>query len=341
MANLITGQMSAFSHTYAGEEVTELFLKPLFKNEDVLNRYRVMTDVVGKRNIYLRGVAAKIIQKITGCDTADRGAMAITDKTIETEKLGIRLSQCEDEFDGTIFERVWQRRGADRQDLTGTETERVIIDWMQDGLERDIPRLLWWASTAASNVDWKQFDGWLKKMVDTTGTLGKKIDITTYETANALDTDGALKVFRQMWKDAPQELRDFGKANLRFYVTPGLIDNYEDTIEDKGNDYGSRAMLGDVPTQAYKRIPLVEMGAWATDIDDADNPIKASLNTTSSNIAVLTVPDNLIIGIDETNAANANRAKVWLDDNKDKLRAKLDWQMGAQLLHEKLIVFAC
>lgn len=330
-----------FSHVYNGDEVLDLFFKPTVATEEVFNRYRVMPNVVGKSNIYLRGIAEKILKKITTCSFNAKGQLEITDKTIEVHPVAVHLEQCERAFDGTVFEKAWLNQGTDRTDLTGTVVQELVEQFIADGLERDVPRGLWWNKVGAADADYDYgFNGWLQLFLADTAAIGFVLDISTFETANKLDVDAAAAIFQELIEGQTAASRKFGKDLLRLYVSSSILDNYKRTLRASGTDFGATIQVNGIDRPAFDGYQIIEIPSWDVDMDDAGNPTVGDLNTTSNSLVILTTPENLIIGIDSQNAAGGNDAVIWYSLDNQSLRAVINFQYGAQILHESLFSVA-
>ncbi len=330
-----------FTHTYNGDEVLDLFFKPSVATEEVFNRYRVMPNVVGKSNIYLRGIAEKILKKITTCSFNSKGQLELTDKTIETHPVGVHLEQCERAFDGTVFEKAWLNQGTDRTDLTGTVVQELVEQYIADGLERDVPRGLWWNKVGAADADYDYgFNGWIQLFLADTAALGFVLDISAFETAGKLDIDAAASIFQALIEGQTAASRKFGKENLRIYVASSVLDNYKRTLRASGTDFGATIQVNGIDRPAFDGYQIIEIPSWDVDMDDAGNPTVGDLNTTSNSLAILTTPENLIIGIDSQNAAQGNDAVIWYSLDNQSLRAVINFQYGCQILHESLFSVA-
>lgn len=332
-----------FSHTYNGEEFIELFLDPIVKTEEFLTAYRVMPDVVGKRNIYFRGESEKIVRQHSGsCNSTEKGSVSITDKVIETCDMDTFFGECFTTFDATIFEKEWLKTGTPKSDMTGTPVMDVMEDFIKEGMKRDIPRFLWWASSAtATNEDFKTcVDGWFKLMTDSTGSLDQFVDITGVETTGALNTDGAITTMETLITNRSAKFRSVPKASLRWYMSSSAVENYKQTLRDSGTDFGEEITVNGIDMPAFDGIPIIEMVAWDADFADANNPLSSVLNTTGGNIIILAFGDNFIVATDSTNATQGQDALIFYDPKDDKVYARGHFMLGMEIFQLSLIALA-
>lgn len=334
MANSVT---TSFSHTYNGREfLTELFYKPQEGGQDVFGIYKVM-QVVDKTNLYIPGNLSKILRKYTTCGFSQQGSLAISDRTISTAKVKSNLEECEDAFDGTIFEEAI-KLGVDIDDLQGTIVEDILRTSLMRGLESDIPRITWFADSASASTDYDQFDGWVELIQDSSGSVGQYFDMNTdsnIEVTGAMVADGAITLFRNMYENQAKTLRAVDRGAKKFYVTSSIMDNYLTTLEDTQNERGQLNLEDGSTIVKFRGIEVVEVKGWDTHLADSDNPQATAVGV---NMCVLTTPDNLIVGADVMSPSN--EVKTWYSDDDEVIRMKVKFKLGAQILHPELISFA-
>lgn len=316
------------SQVYQGEHMVELFLQPILMVDDYVDNFRVIPNVVGKKTIYFRGQASKIMKKITDCSTTDKGSISITDIVCESFDVGVRISECWSTFKDTVFEKAWLKKGTPKHDMTGTEVETIFIDFIREGMRRDIARVLWWGLATSASEDWDWFDGWIQCMLDNSTDLGAIIDITDFETANALDDDAAIDIFTALTEQAPTTLWQLGKQNLRIYCTRSLFHNYAASLRGTmQTDLAFETVINGVKKLAFDGIPIVVLPELDEDLADADNEIAPLLNTTSNSMAILTTPENLVITLDGFNQ-KGNDAEIYYSRDEDKLKGKVNTMLG-------------
>lgn len=334
MANSVT---TSFTHTYNGKEfLQELFYKPQEGGQDVFALYKVM-QVVDKTNLYIPGNLSKILRKYTTCGFSQQGTLAISDRTISTTKVKSNLEECEDAFDGTVFEEAI-KKGVDIDDLQGTVIEDILRQKLMDGLASDIPRICWFADAGSGSSDYDQFDGWVHLIGDVSGSVGQYLDMNTVaaiEVGGVLVADGAITLFRSMYENQSKTLRAVDRSQKKFYVTSTIMDNYLTTLEDTQNERGQLNLEDGSTVVKFRGIEVVEVKGWDTHLADASNPQAAGVG---ANMCVFTTPDNLIVGCDVLSPMN--EVKSWYSDDDEVIRMKVKFKLGAQILHPELLSFA-
>src|SRR3989337_1976752 len=156
MANAVA---KTFSHTYAGQEANEIFLRPAFVSPVLQSYARVIPNIANKRNLYLAEELRKITRKYTGCGFTPVGSLALTDKVLEVTKVRINLEQCFDEFISTYWEE-FLTKGTQNPDLTDVEFFKSLIqERVKTGLTNDVFRIVNFAKSGAASADWDMFNG--------------------------------------------------------------------------------------------------------------------------------------------------------------------------------------
>jgi hypothetical protein len=340
MANVA---QTSFSHDYNGREVlTEIFYKPQVDVPAIEGLYRVISTV-DKTNIYLPAKLTKMLRKYTTCGfSAAGGTMTIADKTISTEKIKANVEQCADEFTDTIFAEVI-KTGVNVDDLSNTIVDEIIKTQFIKGINSDIHRIAWFAvDSTASNIDYRQFDGFFQRFIDASATItsARFIDLqaTAFESTATgdLNVDGAYGAMKQMYEKSTEMLKVMSAKDKRFYVTHTVYDNLLTTYEDTQSSTGLLRLIDGVETLTFRGIPVIAMPEWDTNLADTDNPLKTTIG---KNLIVYTTPDNLIIGTDVTSPSSEFRVR-YNDDDDEKMKVVAKFKLGTQFVHEDLLVVA-
>jgi len=339
MANVA---QTSFSHDYNGREMlTEIFYKPQENVPAIEGLYRVISTV-DKTNIYLPSKLTKILRKYTTCGfSAAGGTMTISDKVISTEKIKANVEQCADEFTDTIFAEAL-KTGVEVDDLSGTIVDTIIKRQFVLGVNSDINRIAWFAvDSSATNIDYRQFDGFFQRFVDASATItaDRFINLanTSFESSNGnLTTDGAYGAMKQMYEKATPMLRSMAARDKVFYVTNTVYDSLLTTYEDTQSSAGLLRLIDGVDSLTFRGIPVVAMPEWDTNLADSDNP---QASVIGDNLIVYTTPMNLVIGTDVT-SPSAEFKIHYNDDDSEKMKVVAKFKLGVQFVHEDLLVVA-
>lgn len=339
MANVAT---TSFSHTYAGRELlTEIFYTPQEGVPSIESLYRVI-DTVDKTNIYLPATLSKILRKYTGCGfSAAGGTFAITDKVISTEKVKANVEECVEAFADTVFYEA-AKRGVAIDDLSNTVIDEMIRRQFVKGLTSDIHRIYWFADANDADADWNQFDGLISLFLDNSAGIGAdcfvNADSTSFETSDALATDGAKGLMKQLYEAADPTL--LAMADKKFYVTKTVYDNLLDTYEDLNSSAGLLRMINGSMELTFRGIPVVQVPEWDLHLADSTNPhYTGSGLGIGSNLIVFTSPQNLVIGTDVSSPSSEFKIR-YADNDEETMKITSKFKLGAQYVHDKLVCLA-
>jgi len=337
MANIVT---TSFDYTYDGQLLTQtLFYKPTEAADNVFANYRVFNGVKTKIQLHLPGSLDKLLKQYVTCGfSADGTATPITNRTLEVTKMKVNVEECADAFFGTVFEDEALKAGVSITDLSGTIVEQVMMTLVLDAVARDMARQMWFNDDVAASADYNAYDGWIEIFKNESANLGQYFDMNTdanIEVAGALVVDGALVLLRNMYENQSKVLRQMPREQKKFYVTATIVDNLMTTYEDTQSSLGLMLLQeGNTSVLKFRGIELYEVPGWDTQLADVDNPQAAFVG---DNMAVLTIPDNLAVGVDTT----SDNLRIRSDDDDDEV-LKVIWKIkqGAQIIHPELISFA-
>ena len=333
---------ASFTHTYAGKEsIREIFYQPEENVPTVESMYRIM-DVVDKKNVYIAQDLRKILRVYSTCGfTAAGGVFTLTDKTISTEKVKVNMSHCVDQWVDTIFAEE-MRTGVDVDNMQGTVIDTVLKNQLFKGIRSDIHRIVWFATAADADADWTHFDGFIQLFLDSSATIGASCfvdsDGTSFETSDALATDGSLGLLKQLYAAMSKALRMMN--DKQFYVTYTVYDNLMDTYEDTQSGVGLLRLIDGTTQLSFRGIPVVPVPEWDINLADSTNPhYTGSGLSIGSNLIVLTTPQNLIVGTDVSSPSNEFKFR-YNDDDSELLKIISKFNLGAQFVHPELICVA-
>lgn len=162
-------------------------------------------------------------------------------------------------------------------------------------------------------------------------------------TAQSLPTDEALSIFKQMVEGAPKELLDManvlprenengmpGVTPLRFYVSDSMLYNYLDTLETDGTEAAHTLMIDGVKRYTYRGIPIITPG-W-------DYHLTSDFVSPYPHRAVLTIPENLQLGLNSEGEFSETR--FWFNEDENKNRQRTQFEMGAGYILPELMIVA-
>jgi len=303
------------------EHVAEIFLKPVFTAESIVDTYAVDPTINRSKTIVLANELNRIIQKKDTCGFNPVGTFSLGEKEIKTAPCAVNLEQCAATFYDTIFKQNL-KRGSDIYDLSGTVMEKAMVDRVTTGISNDIFELCWFGDTAHPTNFFKTFDGWFKLLEAGDCT---KISIST---TGELDEDAAIDLLRDMYK-ASAPLRAVKPTEKVFLVTDTVYCNLMQTYENMDTDTGLDRLKDGGPL-TFRGIPVESQLTWDTSI--------AAQTLPDPHRVVYTKKENLLIGTDvKTPGADA---KLFLDELSEKFYFKANFDLGVQYLFDEYVVYA-
>jgi hypothetical protein len=303
--------------------MAEVFLKPVFTAEEIVDTYAVDPTVNRSKTISLATELKRILQKKTDCGFNATGSLALGEKTIKTEPCAVNLEQCAMEFYDTVFKQNL-KRGSDIYDLSGTVLEGVMVDSVTTAIRNDIFELCWFGDTGHSTPFFQTFNGWFK-LLEAGLPAGNKISIAT---TNDLPADYAVDLLRDMYKSSTA-LRGVKASEKVLLVTDSVYTNLLETYENIGLDSGLARLAEDAP-MTFRGIPVEAQITWDTSI--------AGQGLMKPHRAVYTKKENLMIGTDVKRPGSD--AKLFLDELTEKFYFKANFDLGVQYLFDEYVIYA-
>ncbi len=307
--------------SWTTEHVAEIFLKPVFTAENIVDTYAVDPTVNRSKTITLAEELNRIIQKKETCGFNPVGTFALGEKTIRTEPCAVNLEQCAASFYDTVFKQNL-KRGSDIYDLGGTVLQKAMVERVTTAISNDIFELCWFGNTAHSNNFFKTFDGWFK-LLEAGGCT--KVDIST---TGELNANESIDILREMYKSSAP-LRSVKPTDKVFLVTDTVYCNLIETFENLGLDSGL-TRLADGGPLTFRGIPVEAQLVWDASI--------ASQSLPDPHRVVYTKKENLLIGTDVRTPGND--AKLFLDELSEKFYFKANFDLGVQYLFDEYVVYA-
>jgi hypothetical protein len=287
----------------------------------------------------------KVLKKYTTCGWAVTGSTTtLNSKSIAVEKVKANLEECVDQWDDTVWAEA-MKSGVSRDDISGTVIDGIIKRLTINAVKSDIHRIVWFAENGDADTNWDHFDGWLTLINDNSASIGSDcfidMDATAFETGDALASDGAYGLLKQIWENQNAVMRGLPLADRRFYVTNTVIDNYADTLENQGNIEGQRYIQDGIPTYLFRGVQLVAVPEWDVNLADTTNPhhLNAASMQIGSNLIVYTVKDNLVFGSDVRAGETEFKTRYATDDD-ETMKITQKFKLGAQIVHYELICVA-
>lgn len=169
-----------------------------------------------------------------------------------------------------------------------------------------------------------------------TGDLdGSEASVTGAVRNTTLVSGGAKAALKAMYQAMTPELRAYSTTGkLRYIVTQSMYDNYLSSLEDTYTAIpeGMRMVVDGVQRLAYRGIPLIVREDWDIWINSAD------FGYVRPHRALLTVPENLVVGTD--GSGDDTKIETWYNVDLQKNRTRVEYKVGTQFVHQLYIVAA-
>lgn len=328
--------------TYTGKqsEFRELVMKKLagYARVDQLG-LNLVEDVQSNKIMYKDNYLDKVTKKFTTCQNTETGSgVSISSFTLNVVNMQVQLAQCADVFEATIAE-VLRKKGADINNLTGTEIEAYVLDKVAEAAARDLFRILFLGDTTLSNSDYTAFDGIFKKIKagylagDGTvygGTIAAA-DINTSNIVNTLDS--------KLWDVQPYELKFIPDNEKVLLVTDNIYRAWKKYLSSTafGIVEQRSSLINGISDVTYRGIPMVSLGVIdkyiATDFATGSPAAAATPYR-----AILTKADNHYLATDTLTATS--QVNMWYDQTLDTNYTRLRYKAGYNYALGELNVFA-
>jgi hypothetical protein len=312
--------------TYGGKETMDVLIKPSFQDPELSKLFRIMTDIQSSKKLYLVNQLSYITKAYAGCGLPDPtgSGVNITQKTLTVEPLEVYLEQCADVFTDTIFE-TWRKTGADVNDLSGTEAQRLIETLVMDAVKRDAFRIACFGDTDISDTRYTMLDGLWKVIFDNVESYC--IDRIEYLPDGTLAADAALGYLKNLFNGADNLLKAVENKNKIFHCTGSIYDNLLASYESKAggtSEIQLNWLVDGVASLKFRGVEINPIRSWDTYID-------ADFSDANPHRIIYTAKDNWVLGLEKE--SDFTKAKFWYSDDDDMNKTLIRYRMGVQFVH--------
>lgn len=335
-----------FNYTWDGILDKDLFYRPSLGTPALSELATIDTGAAFNKRYHLVPTVQKVLKPYTGCDQAVTGTrIQLTSKNIQLKKHAMYESWCQDDFTGyltgvyNVLAQDWLKTGNEGMDPGGTPIDRIIMDALKDALRRDVFRRAMFADISSSSADWNQIDGMWTALIKDSGAS----NYCVYRAGSALGTGAlgstaAFDTFKAMYNNSnrllKQEAIDSGRAI--FWVTRSMWENYYDYLVGVGSvsvDQYDNLLKG-IQTLTYKGIPVKPVTFWDEALNDSTSPLFA----TTRHLAMLTLKENHIIGVENT--SDLGKIDSWFEKKDQKRYYRSNMTFGYTNIHCDLTTIA-
>ncbi|NBX73321.1 MAG: hypothetical protein EBQ89_03380 [Alphaproteobacteria bacterium] len=319
-------EFSQLDVSFRGTEANNIFLEPVFFDDDLRSQFRVLGNVANKKKMVFVAALENIVRKYSGCGFTPVGKTDIYERTIDVEKMKVDLEMCWDEFEDTVFEELL-KTGTRLPDVSGTLIENILLTRTQQAIRQDINRLSYFGDQASNNPNYDSLDGfWTVFYPDL--VANDLIPRTDTGSGSALAAGDGFGILRAVYDQAPLQLKGLPANQKVFNVTGSVYSQLREDIEEGGGgDYGLLQLINGQEQFTFRGVPVVAQWRW--------DEIATSLGTTLPNYVEYTTPLNKVLATDVLSPETA--LELWYDQKEEKVYVKARFKMGVNYIHNSLI----
>ena len=319
-------EISQLDVSFRGTEANNIFLEPVFFDDDLRGQFRVLGNVANKKKMVFVQQLENIVRKYSGCGFNPIGAVDIYQRTIDVEKMKVDLEMCWDEFEDTVFEELL-KTGTRLPDISGTLIETILLTRVQQAIRNDITRLSYFGDQSSNNPNFDSLDGFWTVYYPQLVADDLVPRANTGSGTNLAAGDG-FAILRDVYDQAPLQLKGLPANQKVFNVTQSVYSQLREDIENGGGgDYGLFQLINGVEQFTFRGVTVIPQFRW----DD----IATSLGTNKPHYVEYTTPQNKVLATDVLSPETA--LELWYDQKDEKVYIKARFKMGVNYIHPSLI----
>lgn len=311
---------------YSGANFNEIFLQPVFTDEDIMSNYRVIPNVRHTMNLYTADELKCIVQSYSGCndDSYEGKDFDVNLKTITAGRMRVALEQCQDQFFGTYIEESY-RAGLDVFNLQGTDLMDTIMTNVKRGISNDLVKLAWFGDTSDTSECFSSTNGFFNLL--TAGSTP-----VAWVTTGALTDNQAVEQMRAVYEGADAALLATPNNEKCIWVSPNIFFNYVASVEGGltgvGGDQAHMSMVDGKQIYYFRGVEVKPMYSWV-------DAIATASTASNDKLIVFGAKKNFVLGTD-TNSPE-NELKFWYDEYREKMIIRSYFKFGCQYVHNALV----
>ena len=319
-------EISQLDVSFRGTEANNIFLEPVFFDDDLRGQFRVLGNVANKKKMVFVQQLENIVRKYSGCGFNPVGSVDIYQRTIDVEKMKVDLEMCWDEFEDTVFEELL-KTGTRLPDISGTLIENILLTRVQQAIRNDITRLSYFGDQSSNNPNFDSLDGFWTVYYPQLVADDLVPRANTGSGTNLAAGDG-FAILRDVYDQAPLQLKGLPANQKVFNVTQSVYSQLREDIENGGGgDYGLLQLINGVEQFTFRGVTVIPQFRW----DD----IATSLGTNKPHYVEYTTPQNKVLATDVLSPETA--LELWYDQKDEKVYIKARFKMGVNYIHPSLI----
>lgn len=211
------------------ETYNRLFFAPFLQDKDVFDTFQIFSDMKTtekKQMLKLNNIHRKT-RRASGCGFNPVGGTEVTERWLETIGTTIENQLCWDELKyGALAAQIGTGANYDR--IENTAIASAVATKIGQGAMQDATELAFFGDTASNDPFFSVVDGLWKYMRQ--GVTEGKIYRNSSKSNTVLATGEAVELMRNVYKNAPKELRGMAAGNKIFFVSPDVFYQLQDDL---------------------------------------------------------------------------------------------------------------
>jgi hypothetical protein len=325
----------------------EAIIAPAFADQAVdavgfngtLREFTLMSNVVSSRPIIdIRRTQNIMQRRDASCDIVYKNLFGATIRKITTTEIYGAVKFCRNEFYQGCLKEFRANDPLFGKRILPYFRSAINIDLTTNAYFGDINR----TTTGAEAYSTDLFDGIFKwiKLYTASSVIpaGQTIAI-----ANGTDftstPSAAFNIIKGLYDKRPLLMKTFTNAEHAFYVSPEILEGYEDYLISTGS--GNTAYIDDIATgrkvPTYKGIVILAEPLWT--------PVITELKGAAGYAAILTIRNNFIFATDSTYGEDDGSGKdkaliIWFDQEHFTWKYMMFMKAGTGIGLPEFIVYA-
>ena len=341
--------------TFNGKEIQQLsegIFEEVFALPSLNEFHEVKTGIKQKEQIVIFGLLGMVgTAGGADCDiVVDTNAISATEKFWEPVQIDVRITQCVKDLIPSFI--GWgTKNGIDKNDLTGGDWLMFVQERLLHAMEEAVLRHAWFGDTAAalvtaspagvitagSNVAyvnaingfWKQIFAVVTADATKRYTISENAGVS-YVAQLALAAGKSLTAYRHMEANADIRLRK--QPDKVIISTQTLVDNYATYLESQAHDASFLRLESGFEVLKYRNTLVIPFDFWDRHIQSFED------NGTTfyrPHRALLTIPENLQIGLEDESAFST--FLIWYEKKDKKNYIDVEFSIDAKLVQAYLM----
>ena len=314
--------------TYEGRELETIFFRPLLSGPDARALgIHIMYNMPVPTTLQFWKRAADILKKYKKGWSGSEQSQKFQ-KKIELEKVKAELAYSANDYFSMVYEQITASPEVNLEDLSGTYLEEAETKLFKESIAESI-RATMWIGDKSREDGFNTFNGFLKRF--TTDISEQGCEMKNMVITSMTQEGDAEKLFKKMWNEAPEVLKDFkSQGNLVFLVTSDIYANYEESLDSAMLENAYMMKQEGRQGLMYKGIPVVDVQIAGYLSDYPELP---------QSFAVLTDKRNLALAVNTADYPGME-VRMWYNPDEMENRQRAVFMAGCDYLLPELTVFA-